>query len=102
MTQVSSMPRRFPSGLGATTAWQLNCGRKLTLFVVDQSVPLYNVILGNLRFFANADQVTAFVQRLEAVPEETPAQPTWQWIFESGFEQSVDGARNKRWCLYER
>ncbi|SAK97512.1 hypothetical protein AWB80_07367 [Caballeronia pedi] len=104
MSQLSDtpVPPRFPSELGASTAWQLSDGRNLTLFVVDSSVPLYNAVLGSLRSFANSDQVTAFVARLNAAPGEDPTQPAWQGVFETGFEQSVDGSRNKRWCLRER
>jgi hypothetical protein len=93
--------RRLPVGMGASAVWQLSGARKLTLFVVDPAVPLYNVVIGSLRFFANTNQLMAFVEQLEAAPDERPVQPSWQWVFESGFEQSVDGARHKRWCLHE-
>jgi hypothetical protein len=98
----STANRRFPSGLGATAAWRLSDGRKLTLFVVDQSIPLYNVVIGKLRFFADSGQVSAYVAHLDATPAEDPTMPQWKWVFESGFDQSVDGSRNKRWCLTDR
>jgi hypothetical protein len=55
----STAHRRFPSGLGATFVWQLSDGRKLTSFVVDQSIPLYNVVVGKLRFSADSGQFSA-------------------------------------------
>jgi hypothetical protein len=104
MTPLHTAPkaRQLPVGLGASAVWQLSDARKLTLFVIDPAVPLYNVVIVSLRFFADANQLAAFVERLDAAPAERPLPPTWQWIFESGFEQSLDGARNKRWCLHER
>jgi len=92
-------PRRLPYGIGSSAVWQLNAGRKLTLFVADPSMPLYNLVIGDIRFFANAEQVMAFVERLEAAPDERPSRPTWTWVFESGFEKSVDGSPNKGWRL---
>ncbi|WP_250470214.1 MULTISPECIES: hypothetical protein [unclassified Caballeronia] len=91
--------RPFPTGLGASAVWQVGDARKLTLFVVDQSIPLYNVVIGSLRFFANADQIIEFVDWLDAAPQEPPSHPTWKWVFESGFDQSIDGSRSKGWRL---
>ncbi|VXB12133.1 conserved hypothetical protein [Burkholderia sp. 8Y] len=93
--------RRFPYGIGSSAVWQLDAARKLTLFVVDASMPLYNVVIGELRFFATTDQVMAYVERLEAAPDEPARRPTWTWVFETGFEKSVDGSPNKRWRLQE-
>ncbi|SAK96563.1 hypothetical protein AWB76_07317 [Caballeronia temeraria] len=94
-------PRRFPYGGGSSAVWQLNAGRKLTLFVVDASMPLYNLVIGDIRFFANAEQVMAFVERLEAAPDERPSRPKWIWVLETGFDKSVDGSPNKGWRLRE-
>jgi hypothetical protein len=101
MMHTSSTSLHWPVGLGASSVWRLSDGRQLTLFVVDQTLPLYNVIIGSLRFFANAEQVTTFVEQLSVAPGDHPRQPSWKWVFESGFEQSVDGSRNKRWCLHD-
>ncbi|EKS72651.1 hypothetical protein BURK_004342 [Burkholderia sp. SJ98] len=95
------LPRRLPYGVGRSAVWQLNGGRKLTLFVVDASMPLYNVVIGDLRFFANVEQVMDFVERLEAAPAEHPCPPAWKWVLETGFEKSVDGSPNKGWRLRE-
>jgi hypothetical protein len=66
----STAERRFPSGLGATSAWQLSDGRKLILFVVYPSIPLYNVVIGELRFSADRGQVSAYVAHVDATPGE--------------------------------
>ncbi|WP_250511594.1 hypothetical protein, partial [Caballeronia sp. GACF4] len=67
--------------------------------VVDQAVPLYNVVVNELRFFATTEQITEFVAQFELSPEALLMQPSWKWVFDSGFEHSLDGALEKRWRL---
>ncbi|WP_244851638.1 hypothetical protein [Caballeronia sp. SL2Y3] len=93
--------RRFPYSIGTSAVWRIDATRKLTLFLVDASMPLYNVVIGDVRFFANAEQALAFAEQLEAAPDERPSRPAWTWVFESGFEKSIDGSPNKKWRLQE-
>jgi len=72
------------------------------LFVVDQSIPLYNVVIGKLRFSADSGQFSAYVAHLDATPGEDHHPQQWPWVFESGFDESVDGSLNKRWCSTDR
>ncbi len=89
----------FPRSVGATTVVTLDGDKTMQIFLVDDAVPLFNVTFGQLRFFANADQVRQQIDEYrKAGNGEMPA-PTWKWRFESGFEKSIDGKANKGWRL---
>lgn len=96
---MSETPIVFPRTVGSTTVLKLDAANSLQLFLVDADVPLYNVSIGKLRFFANADQVRQQVSAyLDAGTGSMPT-PEWKWTFETGFEHSVDGHSNKGWRL---
>jgi len=89
----------FPRSVGSTTALKLDDANTLQLFLVDADVPLYNVSVGKVRFFANADQVREQVAAYHEVGNGSMPAPEWKWTFETGFEHSVDGHNNKGWRL---
>lgn len=71
------------------------------IFLVDDAVPLFNVTFGQLRFFANADQVRQQIDEYRKAGNGVMPAPTWKWRFESGFEKSIDGKANKGWRLQD-
>ncbi|MCY0386566.1 hypothetical protein OVY01_04800 [Robbsia sp. Bb-Pol-6] len=91
----------LPRTIGSTTLVKLDAGKDLHIFLIDADLPLFNVRFGQLKFFANADQLRQQVTAYrEAGTGEMPV-PTWKWQFDSGFEKSIDGKADKGWRLLD-
>lgn len=92
----------FPQFAGATTFYELSPGRVVRIFLVDAATPLFNVILDGAKFFANREQVIEQIEACERSGGHTLFAPSGQWIFDSGFEHSIDGHGRKGWVWRER
>ncbi|MGI4860141.1 MAG: hypothetical protein ACRYHA_25085 [Janthinobacterium lividum] len=91
----------FPRTIGSTTSFKLDEERVLHIFLVDANLPLFNVRLGQQKFFANADQLQQQVAAYRTAGNgEFPA-PNWKWEFDSGLEKSIDGKADAGWRLLE-
>jgi hypothetical protein len=64
--------------------------------MVDGTVPLFNVVCGTLKFLANRDQV---LSQVASVTGGQMAAPDWEWVLDTGFDSSVDGAASKQWRM---
>ena len=96
---VSQMdPIRFPGSLGSSTIYTVAPGVAVRIFMVDPSLPLYNVVYGSLKFFADRDQAQ---QQIEALVRDGAQMPTpnWTWKLDDGFDKSVDGHAKKGWTV---
>jgi len=89
----------FPRAVGATTLYAIPGGPPAKLFMLDAKMPLYTMFVGNLKFFANCDQVNAVIDELESAPEAAFEMPKWKWEFDGGFDKSIDGRGAKGWQL---
>jgi hypothetical protein len=86
----------FPRSVGASTRVACAGGVVVHVFMVDASVPLFNVVCGSLRFLANRDQVESQVAR---VTDGAMPAPDWEWVLDTGFDASVDGVASKQWKM---
>lgn len=91
----------FPNTAGATSIFKLQNGEAIKLFMIDAKVPLYNMFVGGEKFFANAEQVTKVVTEREANLDSAFVRPNWKWVFDGGFDKSIDGRGAVGWCLAE-
>lgn len=89
----------FPRTVGATTSFKLDEERVLQIFLVDATLPLFNVRFGQLKFFANTDQLQQQVAAYRTAGNGEFPPPTWKWEFDSGLEKSIDGKANAGWRL---
>jgi hypothetical protein len=89
----------FPTSVGGSTAHEVAKGRVVKIFMLDSAVPLFNVVLGGMRFLADKEQTLKQIEACRASGGEQMPSPAWEWKFDSGFEHSVDGHRNKGWVL---
>ncbi|QGZ66628.1 hypothetical protein [Paraburkholderia acidisoli] len=87
----------FPRSIGSTTRFVDASGKAVHLFMIDATLPLYNVVHGTLRFLASEEQVHAQVAALQATG--AMPQPDWQWVLDAGFDGSVDGSHQKQWVM---
>jgi len=89
----------FPTSVVATTVYEIATGRQVKIFMLDASVPLFNILFGNIKFLATKEQT---LQQIEACKQsealEMPA-PAWEWKLDAGFEKSVDGHSKKGWVM---
>ena len=92
VTSAVSLPR----SVGASTRVMCADGLVAHVFMVDSSVPLFNVVCGTLKFLADRDQVESQVAR---VSEGKMPVPDWVWVLDTGFDSSVDGAASKQWKM---
>lgn len=92
-------PIKFPNSVGATSLYQLENGQTIKLYMIDAKVPLYNMFVGKVAFFASAEQVAKVIDRLEANPKTPFEKPSWKWLFDGGFDKSMDGRGAKGWVL---
>jgi hypothetical protein len=86
----------FPRSIGASTRIACADGLVAHVFMVDSQVPLFNVVCGPLKFLANREQVESQVARVTA--GRMPV-PDWEWVLDTGFDSSVDGASSKQWKM---
>ncbi|MGI4857089.1 MAG: hypothetical protein ACRYHA_09300 [Janthinobacterium lividum] len=91
----------FPRSIGSSTLVRLDEGKDLHIFLIDTDVPLFNVKFGQLKFFANTDQLHQQIAAYRAAGTGEMPAPTWKWQFDSGFEKSIDGKADSGWRLLE-
>lgn len=89
---------RFPSAVGSSTVFKPGGNKTVTIFMVDSTVPLFNVACGTLRFLADKAQTERQLEACELNGGVMP-NPTWKWEFDDGFSQSLDGHNKKGWVL---
>ncbi|WP_118184575.1 hypothetical protein [Paraburkholderia phosphatilytica] len=95
-------PVRFPASLGSSTIHTVAPQVAVRIFLVDESVPLYNVVYGPLKFFADRAQAERQIEALSLDGAKMPA-PDWTWKLDAGFDRSVDGHSKKGWTVqYDR
>lgn len=92
-------PINFPNSIGATSFHELENGQIIKLFMVDSKIPLYNMFVGKEIFFADAQQVAMVIDEREENPDSDFVRTTWKWVFDGGFDKSIDGRGAKGWCL---
>jgi len=95
VTEVS-----FPTSLGGSTAYEVAPGRVVKIFMLDNAMPLFNVVFGTTRFLANKQQALQQIEACKANGGASMPAANWEWKFDSGFEHSVDGRPNKGWVLH--
>ncbi|WP_321882997.1 hypothetical protein [Paraburkholderia bannensis] len=86
----------FPRSVGTSTRIACADGLVAHVFMVDATVPLFNVVCGTLKFLANREQVESQVAGVTG--GRMPA-PDWEWVLDTGFDSSVDGAASKQWRM---
>lgn len=86
----------FPRSVGASTRIACADGLVAHVFMVDATVPLFNVVAGGLKFLANREQVESQVASVTGGQMPTP---DWEWVLDTGFDSSVDGATSKQWKM---
>jgi hypothetical protein len=96
---MSSGEVLFPLSVGATTTYEFAPGRRAIIFLVDATVPLYSVVFGNMKFFANPFQARQQIDACKKSADLEMPEPNWNWRFDAGFEHSIDGSRKKGWLL---
>jgi hypothetical protein len=95
---MQTEPLRFPMSLGSSTVYTVAPSVSVRIFLVDEAVPLYNVVFKTLKFFANRQQVQQQLEALSRHGADMPA-PNWTWKLNTGFEKSVDGNASKGWTV---
>jgi len=96
---MSSSEISFPRSVGASTAYQVAPGRFIKIFMLDASVPLFNVIFDGVKFLANQEQTVEQIEACQRSATLTMPPPSWEWKLNTGFEKSVDGHQSKGWVL---
>ncbi|WP_321845933.1 hypothetical protein [Paraburkholderia bannensis] len=86
----------FPRSVGTSTRIACADGLVAHVFMVDATVPLFNVVCGTLKFLASREQVESQVAGVTG--GRMPA-PDWEWVLDTGFDSSVDGAASKQWRM---
>lgn len=92
----------FPRSVGAATVFKLDEKKDLHIFLVDPTLPLFNVRCGDLKFFANGEQIRRQVSAYQEAGTGVMPAPTWKWQFDSGLEKSIDGKADSGWRLLEQ
>jgi len=96
---MSSSEISFPRSVGASTVYEVAQGRLIKIFMLDASVPLFNVIFDGVKFLANREQVIEQIEACQCSGTLVMPPPTWEWKLNTGFEKSVDGHSSKGWVL---